>query len=235
MNDSQFTSPCCDDKDLKDRMADSSSKPTRNSMTYVTVAFTGLQVAAIAKAVLFFYCGYYYCGEYIPVPASVDLVTKLTFTVRCIVPALFPMMIFNAMVRVKRLEFGAEDPLAGRDHFLQLEKNVLTNTMEQFAVFCICAVALATFIDSPGQMKLIPLYTAAFIIGRVLFRIGYGFRSNTVYRGFGMTINFGSNYCILAYIVYLMCTKGFMLGLMQDTTINGGGSMEDVFEGRVEL
>ena len=50
-----------------------------------------------------------------------------------------------------------------------------------------------------------------------------------------MTINFGSNYCILAYIVYLMCTKGFMLGLMQDTTINGGGSMEDVFEGRVEL
>ena len=203
-------------------------------MTYVTVAFTALQVAAIAKAVIFFYCGYHYCGEYIPVPVSVDLLTKLTFTVRCIVPALFPMMIFNAMVRVKRLEFGAEDPLSGRDHFLQLEKNVLTNTMEQFAVFCICAFALVTFVDSQEQMKLIPLYTAAFVIGRVLFRIGYGFQSFTVYRGFGMNINFGSNYCILAYIVYLMWTKGFMFGLGMPLFVSGGG-MADVFEGRAEL
>lgn len=83
-------------------------------------------------------------------------------------------------------------------------------------------------------MKLIPLYTAAFVIGRVLFRIGYGFRSFTVYRGFGMNINFGSNYCILAYIVYLMWTKGFMFGLGMPLFVSGG-DMADVFEGRVEL
>ena len=213
-------------------MADG-NKPTKNSMTYVIGVFTALQVSAIAKGALFFYCGYHYCGEYIPVPASTDLVTKLNFTIRCIVLALLPMMIFNAMVRVKRLEFGAEDPLRGRDHLLQLEKNVLGNTMEQFAVFCICAVVLATFLDTPEQMKVVPLYTAAFIIGRVLFRIGYGFQSSTVYRGLGMNINFGSNYCVLAYILYQMCNKGFMFGL--ETLNMSARDAGDAIKGRVEL
>ena len=219
------------DSENEDRMTDG-SKPTTNSKTYVTVAFTALQVFAIANAVVFFYYGYHYCGGYIPVPASTDIVTKLNFTVRCIVLALIPMMIFNAMVRVKRLHFGAEDPLCGRDHFLQLEKNVLGNTMEQFAVFCICAIALAIFTDTPEQMKFVPLYTAAFIIGRVLFRIGYGFQTSTVYRGLGMTMNFGSNYCVLAYILYQMCTEGFMIGLK---TLPMSGDAGGAIEGRVEL
>jgi len=45
-------------------------------MTYIVGVFTALQVSAIAKGALFLYCGYHYYGEYIPVPASTDLVIQ---------------------------------------------------------------------------------------------------------------------------------------------------------------
>ena len=194
-------------------MADSSDKPRAkpNPKAGNIVTFL-LQVELFVVGVMLaiFYGGYYYC-DYIPVPASLDLATRMAFTVRCVFPAVVVLAFFIASVGSKRVSTGALNPLASKEHLVQMEKNVLINTVEQFLVFAVCSLTLATYLETPTEMKLIPLYTTAFIAGRVLFRIGYGIRPE--YRAFGMHLNFASSGFVLAKVIYLQLTRGVAGGI----------------------
>ena len=115
------------------------------------------------------------------------------------------------MVGFKRAATPAVNPLAGKENYVMLDKNVLTNTVEQFLVYLVSTAVLVTFL-SGEEMKLVPLYTMAFITGRILFRIGYGI--HPMYRGWGVLINFLSSFFVVCLIIYFMVTRGFMFGIM---------------------
>ena len=185
-------------------------------------------MVALATVVTIFYGGYYFCPS-LPVPASVDFTSKLIYTVRCIFPPLMVLQIAIMLVGSGRRTSKAVNPLAGQDHLIQLQKNFLSNTLEQFVVFMVSTLVLITFLNTPEEMRLVPLYTTTFIVGRILFRIGYGI--SWKYRGCGMAINFFSTWFITGLIIYFMFTRGFMFGL--DTTPIPSGTNPG--SGKIEL
>ena len=185
-------------------------------------------LAAVVTMLFIFYGGYYFCPS-LPVPASMDFTSKLIYTVRCIFPPLLVLQVAILLVINGRRSLGVANPLAGQEHLIQLQKNFLSNTLEQFLVFMVCTLVLITFLNTPEEMRLVPLYTTTFIVGRILFRIGYGI--SWIYRACGIQINFFSMWFITGLIVYFMFTRGFMFGL--DTTPVPSGT--NLGSGKIEL
>ena len=70
----------------------------------------------------------------------------------------------------KRGSIPALNPLSGNEHFLLKEKNILANTVEQALVFLMLSLVLTTYLD-PSEMKIIPLYSLQWVVGRILFQI----------------------------------------------------------------
>ena len=199
------------------------SKPSRMEMIMLGVSQL---LAAWATVVAIFYGGYYYCPS-LPVSASNDFTSKLIYTLRCVFPPLVVLEAAILLVGNGRRTSKAVNPLAGVDHLIQLQKNFLANTLEQFLVFMVCTLVLITFLDTPEEMRLVPLYTTAFVIGRILFRVGYGISPK--YRSCGMVTNFTSTGFIIGLIVYFMFSRGFMFGLQVSATSSGtsaGGKAE---------
>ena len=166
---------------------------------------------ALAITVTILYGGYYYC-DCIPVPRSNDFSEKLLYAARyCTFPQAVFLLFAIARVGAKRGYTDAENPLAGKEHLLQTEKNVLTNTVEQLHIFLLLVVTLTTYLE-PSEMRIIPLYSLAFITGRVLFMIGYSISPR--YRSVGMGTNFILSFFFIGYAIYLMYLHGFMYGTL---------------------
>ena len=67
----------------------------------------------------------------------------------------------------------AEDPLAGAESpRFRINQRVLTNTLEQGAVFVLLVLALATRLPA-DQMKLLPIAVTIWCAGRLMFWAGY--------------------------------------------------------------
>lgn len=182
---------------------------------------------ALTVTVTILYGGYYYCHS-VPIPRSNDFIEKLLYAARyCTFPQAVLLLFAILRVGAKRGSTSALNPLAGKEHLLQAEKNVLTNTVEQLLVFLLLVVALTTYLE-PSEMRIIPLYSLAFIVGRVLFMIGYSIHPK--HRSIGMGINFNLSLFFIGYIIYLMYLRGFMYGILTDssnpTTTTGTGKSE---------
>ena len=183
-------------------------------------------VISIAVTTTILYGGYYYCDS-IPIPRSNDFSEKFLYAARyCTFPQAVFLLVAIFRVGAKRGSTSAINPLAGKEHLLQAEKNVLANTVEQLLVFLLLVVALTTYLE-PSEMRIIPLYSLAFIVGRVLFMIGYSIHPK--YRSAGMGINFNLSFFFIGYIIYLMYLRGFMYGILTNptfTTATGTGKAE---------
>ena len=157
------------------------------------------------------YGGYYYCNS-IPVPRSNDFGEKFLYTLRyCTFPQAVFLMFSILRVGSKRGSTPAMNPLAGKEDYVQVEKNILTNTMEQLISFLLLMLALTTYLE-PMEMRFIPLCSLAFIVGRVLFLIGYTISPK--YRSVGMSINFLLSFFCAGYVFYLIYLRGFAYGIL---------------------
>jgi len=117
------------------------------------------------------------------------LLMRLKIGVKSLV---FPALLFLLMIiRIGAQRFGnpAEDPtrVVASSHAMQVDLRVLANTHEQLILFMINAMALAVLLPF-ACLTLVPIYSAIFVIGRILFWAGY--RHNVLWRapGFGMTL-----------------------------------------------
>ena len=164
---------------------------------------------AIVTTVSIFYGGYY-LFPCLPVPASDDFSSKLVYTFRCAFAPLLVLVAAIAMVGNMRRTTAARDPLAGKENLVQLQKNFLANTLEQFVVFLVSTLVLITYLQGE-EMRLVPLSAIAFLVGRIIFRIGYGIAY--YHRVWGVFINFVSQGFIIGLTGYLMFTRGFMFGI----------------------
>ena len=189
------------------KMAESVKKDANNYLVAMPLQI----VIGLSVLLGVFYGGYYYVPDSALLPDSGDLPAKMLYTFRCF---LFPagvMWIAISMVGKKRHEVDALNPLAGNENRMELSKKRLLNTLEQTTIYVMHAMFLATQLKR-DEMKLILLYTIAFVVGRFFFWVGYGIGHQ--YRALGNCVTFGSTYFIQVLSVYLMCSRYLMLSSM---------------------
>lgn len=131
-----------------------------------------------------------YSSAYSLVPQFDDgmqLTDRITLGFKCL---LFPGFFLLAMViKVGSQRFGnsAEDPtevIAGTES-MKIDLRVLSNTNEQLLIFAINTLGLAVLL--PLQyLSLLPIYSGLFVVGRIIFLLGY--HHNVLWRGPGFVM-----------------------------------------------
>lgn len=114
---------------------------------------------------------------------------RIILGVECLV---FPAAFFLVtIVRVGSQRFGnpSENPLqvVANTETMKIDLRVLSNTQEQIILFVINSLALSILL--PYQyLSLLPIYSAVFVIGRIIFWAAY--KHNVLWRapGFAMSI-----------------------------------------------
>ena len=112
-------------------------------------------------------------------PKSISLTSletfsgKLEFTAKYwILPVLW-LYFFYHVVIFKRVSSKAINPLSGHESEVQDAKNILTNSIEQFVLLTFSQTISLAFISPIQTLQLIPLANLWFVVGRVLFWLGY--------------------------------------------------------------
>ncbi len=164
-------------------------------------AFLVQTVLALATTFSIFYGGYFYCPS-IPGPSSDSAASRATYTLRCAFPPLLVLIAAVMMAALKRVSTPAVNPLANKEHFVLVQRNFLGNTLEQIVVWLLSTGVLVTYL-SLEEMRLVPLYATTFVVGRILFRIGYPTK-----RTWGIMINFLSQFFVVGLTIYFMFTRG---------------------------
>ena len=168
-----------------------------------------------------FYFGYHY-GDFIPVPAppggssnttttTIDMSIRLAFALRCCIPLALCLFAAVALVGNKRAVTDAVDPLGGNEHIVQIDKNFLANTLEQCVIGLIFMLVVASYAETPQELRILPIFAVVFSVARILFRIGYGVHH--LLRAFGMSANICANYVIIGVALYSLVTKGLHMHL----------------------
>lgn len=102
---------------------------------------------------------------------------------------------------------AAINPLAGvESDRIKVYGRYLTNTLEQFVLFAATTLTLSLYLTDTG-MRLLPALTANFVIGRVLFLVGY--LSNPLYRSTGFAMTMYPTGACLGYVLWRLATSGF--------------------------
>ena len=165
---------------------------------------------------LSFYIGYYH-GDFILPTLSisqdgrVDLSTRLVYALRCSFPMLVTLIAGILVIGAKRGLTDAVNPLSGNEGLLLVDKFYLSSTLEQFVVGLTLMLIIATYTDSPQVLRLLPVYSVVFTVGRILYRIGYSYHG--MYRAAGMSMNLGAMYVMIITAAYYVCTRGLTDGL----------------------
>lgn len=177
------------------------------------------------------YIGYYH-GDFIPVPSSMDIASRLAFGLRCSLPMVMVLLGSITLVMSKRAISAAVNPLSGNEGMVELEKNVVANTVEQFAMGFPLMMIAATYLDSPQTLKLLPIYSFLFVLSRILFRIGYGIKPRL--RSVGMSMTLYATTIMFGVVIYFMLSKGLLYGL-QERTLDSTSSLPGFSASKEEL
>ena len=164
-------------------------------------------VIAILLVAGLLYGGYNYAPDgVIPVPSSDDLSVKMLYTFRCFLfPAIF-MVVVIGITGLERGRVGAANPLTGNEGAMLLSKKRLINTLEQTLIFVVSTMFLATLL-AREEMTFIFLSMTVFVIGRIVFWIGYGI--DPMYRTVGSMTSFLNIFCLLSMSIYHLYLHGF--------------------------
>jgi uncharacterized MAPEG superfamily protein len=149
---------------------------TREQKIVAIGSMSGVALMAASMALLY---------NVLPGPhAAADVMVRITYTLRANAFAAVPLFAAIIMVANARFTGPAIDPMMqNEDTAMIINSRVADNSLQQFVVFMIATLALATTL-SPSQMPLIPAAVIVFILARIAFWIGY--RIHPLYRAPGM-------------------------------------------------
>ena len=106
-------------------------------------------------------------------PIMTSPAEQIVFTIRCNVPTVGFFLILISHIGNTRFTSAQANPLEEKDKDkVEVHVRVLQNTLEQFVISFVLQLATATWINS-SQMMIIPIIAMLFVVGRVLFWIGY--------------------------------------------------------------
>jgi hypothetical protein len=131
---------------------------------------------------------------------------RLAFTLRHQLPSVVIVVLSLLHVSLLRLSSLAINPLSGNEHHVEKASRILQNTVEQFLLTLVNQLILATHLPE-SHLKLIPLITVSFVLGRVLFTAGY--LRAPVYRTLGFNLTFLPTLAAVGYNIYFTWTNGY--------------------------
>ena len=170
-----------------------------------------------------FYIGYYHGDFILPTltttgARNIDLSARLAYALCCSLPMILSLFAGIQMVGIRRGLTSAVNPLSGNEGLIQVDKNYLSNTLEQFVVSFTLMLITAAYADSTQVLRLLPVCSAVFTTGRILFWIGY--KISPIYRGVGMSTGFMSTYIMLGITLYYSWARGLAAVLSMPLQLN---------------
>ena len=72
------------------------------------------------------------------------------------------------MVKSMRATSAAVNTLSGHKDIIQVDKNYVSNTLEQFMIALTLMLTVAVYTDSLQVLRLLPVYSVLFAVGRFL-------------------------------------------------------------------
>ncbi|WP_448189246.1 MAPEG family protein [Azospirillum sp. sgz301742] len=163
---------------------------------FVTAAGANLVSAAVTVALIFLLLPLF------PAPEGVvALQARLALAARLSVwPALvlFAMVAGVMAVRGRTRAFNPIEDTESRAY--RVVQRVLSNSVEQTVIFLPALLALSTLLPVP-DLGILPLATALFVVGRLLFWAGYAVHPYA--RAPGMAMTFTVNLVVLGWAVLL--------------------------------
>lgn len=91
----------------------------------------------------------------------------------------------------------------------QVHARVLQNTLEQFVMSFVSQLVLSTWLDA-SQMMIIPIIVVLFVVGRIIFWIGYlNPAHNRTDRALGLPMSWFPTMCMIAFNIYKLVISTF--------------------------
>ena len=134
-----------------------------------------------------------------------SVLDHVIFTIRC--QSFSAMTFLFGIARIASMRFVtiAMDPVSGKgDQLISIDARYLQNTLEQLVLSVLGQLILSTYLTTGVLTRVIPSLVALFVIGRVLFYVGYTESPVKRAAGFGMTI-YPS---IVVHVYCLLCCLG---------------------------
>ena len=142
-------------------------------------------------------------SRYLPAPHIHSLTDRIVWTLRHQVLGALTVVWCLIHVSVNRALSAAINPLSGHEASVEKANRILSNTLEQFVLNAVNQLILSTYL-SESNLRLIPLLTAYFVIGRIAFWIGYQIAPK--YRALGYTLTFWPSLVITGLNAYFLLT-----------------------------
>ncbi|XP_048415918.1 uncharacterized protein LOC125465937 isoform X2 [Stegostoma tigrinum] len=138
-------------------------------------------------------------------PPCPDLTSRMTFTLRCNVIAIAPVLFGVVIGSLSRLCSTAIDPLDTNVRAVLIHQRYVGNSIEQFTLYFINMAVMATYLHQE-HLKIIPILAGLFAVARLIYWITAGLGS--AYRGFGFGLTFFPTLAMVAYNLYCMYELG---------------------------
>jgi uncharacterized MAPEG superfamily protein len=135
-------------------------------------------------------------------PEDWGIADRIALVLKDAVFALLPGVIGICIVAAQRLNpsmFVGQTPKPNSS--VDINNKFILNTFEQFTAYFVANAGLAMYCP-PEEARSLPLLTALFVMGRILFWIGY--HKNPYLRAFGFGITFYPTVAAFAWLVLIM-------------------------------
>ena len=135
-------------------------------------------------------------------PEDWGIADRIALVLKDAVFALLPGVIGICIVAAQRLDPSMwVGRMAKPNSSLDINTRFILNTFEQFTAYFVANAGLAMYCP-PEEARSLPLLTALFVMGRILFWIGY--HKNPYLRAFGFGITFYPTVAAFAWLVLIM-------------------------------
>lgn len=132
---------------------------------------------------------------------------RMVYTMRWQIFALLPVVFLIHKIATTRLHTKAIDPVKGNsEHVVNIYQKILQNTLEQFILHLIGVLSLSSYLTA-NTMKLVPFFVTSFVIGRVMFYLGYT-SSSSLNRVFGMAVTISGNFMLIGFSIIFFLWNG---------------------------
>ena len=170
------------------------------------IAFVRDALIAVALSVVVILIGFnYVIVRMPPMPTVAD---RMVFTIRWLCLSILPLVggiIYVGNLRFLYMQAPKNDASARMEETLQRHHHCLQDTFLQTFVHCIVMLSLSTFLEEHA-MKIPPILTILFILGRLAFWVGYVHRP--LARAFGFFLTFSPTVFSLGYCILRLFWKG---------------------------
>lgn len=162
---------------------------------------SGMVIGALGTPLLFIVL-YIFAPKF---DAELALIDRIRLGIECLVlPVAFFLI---TVVRVGSQRFGnpSDNPIkvVANSESMAVNLRVLSNTNEQLVIYALNTLALSTLL--PYQyLSLLPIYSAIFVAGRIIFWGAYKYNALWRAPGFAMTILpavVGLSYCCIVLLL----------------------------------